>query len=130
MVYLASPYQPQTDAEKERYEEHLVKQYEIIVLLTSRLQIKYRGTHVIYAPIVHSHPISLHMPPEIKKDQSLWLDDIDLPIIKQCMDEIWIAKIDGWNKSSGIKREKKLSERLGLGIYYVCPETLELTEEE
>lgn len=128
MVYLASPYSP-VNADEKADKAHYEKRYNKVTEVVTKLQAKYWGEYVFFAPITHSHPMTPHLDPKLQTSEKFWLDGIDLPIIKQCMDEIWVVTMKGWNNSSGISRELYLANELNMPVRYVCPTSLIVTME-
>lgn len=72
--------------------------------------------HIVFSPISHSHPISIHANPD-PFDHDFWLRQ-DLPFMSVC-DEVYIYCIPGWENSKGIKREIEHAERLGKPVRYI-----------
>lgn len=72
----------------------------------------------VYSPICHTHPIAMHGGMELSFDQ--W-EEYDYSTINLCT-EVWVAKLEGWHLSDGIKREcgyafKEVKPIYGLEIY-------------
>jgi nucleoside 2-deoxyribosyltransferase len=106
-IYLASPYShPNASVREERYRDACKK----------TAQYANKGI-AVFAPIVHSHPISEYMAPEKCMDFDLWMK-MDLPLLKDA-DELHVLCIDGWRASKGVAREMEFAQSLGLPIKLV-----------
>lgn len=57
--------------------------------------------YIVFSPISHSHPISLHIGNSISNE--FWLRQ-DRFYMNLC-DEMWVAMLPGWKQSNGIKYE-------------------------
>jgi len=57
--------------------------------------------YIVFSPISHSHPISLHMGD--KQDHDFWLEQ-DYAWLDNC-DAVWVLALDGWKDSFGVKEE-------------------------
>jgi hypothetical protein len=70
----------------------------------------------IFSPITHSHPLPKYMPKSCNTHK-FWLK-LDFDWIKAC-DELWVFCQKGWNKSTGVVREIKYAESLGMPVKYI-----------
>ena len=96
LIYLASPY---SSADPE--------------VIDSRVDAVQRATahliglgHLIFSPILHSHPISHLVPFEpvnLTDTLSEWMR-YDFGILGKC-DELWVLELDGWDRSKGVAME-------------------------
>ena len=71
--------------------------------------------HVVFSPISHSHPISIHL--DNSCDSEFYLKQ-DLPFMRAC-DEMHILCLYGWEESSGIKAEVELAKELGMKVKHI-----------
>jgi hypothetical protein len=110
LIYLASPYSGKGEnklaVEQSRFEQ--------ICTIAARLMNE--GNH-IFSPIAHCHPIAVKH--DLPTDWAYWQAYLKV-MLPRC-DEIWIAKMDGWDVSTGVQAEIKLAEELGKPIKYVEP---------
>lgn len=77
----------------------------------------------VFSPIAHCHGLAIHgeLPPV---DPKFW-EDFNRPFIAACGGCI-VAKLDGWENSSGIAGEIRDFRAAQKPILYCDPETLEL----
>jgi hypothetical protein len=113
LIYLASPY--------SKYPDGIDKAFEDISAIAGRLLI---GGYKVYSPIAHTHPIAVHANLD-PYDHSIWLP-FDQAIMKAC-DAMIVAKMDSWDRSYGIGEEIKFFNAANKPIYYLDPETLEVS---
>ncbi len=71
--------------------------------------------YCVFSPISMSHPIAVQC--TLPGTWDFWQNQ-DMPFIAWC-DEFHIVCIRGWDKSTGIKAEKELAERLGKKIVFI-----------
>lgn len=77
---------------------------------------------MVYAPVVHSHPLVAHgLPIEC----SFWsrFDQTFLEIA----DAIVVLALDGWQESIGLREELRLAEEMGIPVSYL--EAAEIQEQ-
>jgi len=98
-IYLASPYSHPDPAVRQ-------KRYEDVLEITAKLS---KIGYVVFSPIVHSHPMSVHH--DMPGDWAFW-SKIDYKFIDACR-EIWVLDMDGWDKSVGIKAEMEYAKSIG-----------------
>jgi hypothetical protein len=113
MIYLASPF--------TKYRLGIEAAFIEISRIAGRLV--GRGLDV-YSPIAHSYPLALHGGLDVL-DQDLWTK-VDAPFVAMCS-ELYVAKMDGWQSSSGVQHEVQEFLNAGKPIYFVDPETLDVT---
>ena len=70
----------------------------------------------VFSPISHSHPIAIYGDID-PLDSEFWTKH-DLIFLPFC-DELWILKLDGWEKSKGIAQECKEANKLGMPIKFI-----------
>lgn len=105
LIYLASPYShPDPEIRRQRF--------ETVCFAAANLM---REGHHIFSPIAHTHPIALHG--ELPKGWEFW-QEYDRKIIAVC-GELWVLRMDGWDKSVGVQAEIKIAEELGIPVKYV-----------
>lgn len=103
-IYLASPYSHADEAVREaRYKAACKK----------AAQYAAKGI-AVFAPIVHSHPMSAYMNPVDCMNFDLWMK-LDLPILKDAA-ELHVLCIDGWRASRGVTREIEFAEYNGIDV--------------
>lgn len=106
-IYLASPYSnPDPAVREQRYHDACKKTAQYVN----------KGI-AVFAPIVHSHPVSEFMEPAKCMDFDLWMA-MDLPILKDAA-ELHILCIDGWRASRGVTREVEFAQSLGIPVKQV-----------
>lgn len=105
LIYLASPYS-HSDPEIRR------QRFETVCFAAANFM---RDGHHIFSPIAHTHPIALHG--ELPKGWEFW-QEYDRKIIAVC-GELWVLRMDGWDKSVGVQAEIKIAEELGIPVKYV-----------
>lgn len=107
MIYLASPYSsPSAVVRRCRYWEACRAAASLI-----------RSGHVVFSPIVHSHPLVEHGLPL----DWTWWERIDREFLVRC-DEVIVLTLDGWEQSLGVAAEIRLAEELGKPVRYLEPE--------
>lgn len=72
--------------------------------------------HIVFSPISHSHPISRYTNAD-SCDSGYWTRQ-DLAFLPAC-DEVWVYRLQGWDKSRGIKIETEEAERLGKPVRFI-----------
>lgn len=72
---------------------------------------------LIYSPLTMTHPIDIRMLHDPGSD--FWVD-FDEAFMGHCSSMV-VLKLPGWEKSSGLKREIKFFEDLGLPVEYIDP---------
>ena len=95
LIYLASPYSHKHKHVRAYREDYVCAMAAYLIL---------KGHH-IYCPIAETVSVEKH-----GKFTSAWAfwRDIDLHKLEKC-DELWIAGVDGWEKSSGVQGELKFA---------------------
>ncbi len=76
---------------------------------------------LVYCPIAHSHPIAKQ---GLADDWETW-QKLDLAMLAKC-DELWIATMQGWRQSKGIKAEVRFAKSLKLPIRHVPKKYMEM----
>ena len=104
-IYLAGPYSHKLKS---------VREYRVNEVNKKAAELMMAG-NLVFSPLSHSHPIS-HYCTVDPCDQDFWLRQ-DLWVLDVC-DEMHILKLDGWDKSKGIKMEIEHAEKLGLEVVH------------
>jgi hypothetical protein len=111
LTYLASPYShPDCFVQKIRYEQACKATATLI-----------RRGHLVYSPIVHSHPLVKHGLPA---DWSYWRE-IDEAMLSRCH-QLIVLTLDGWEHSKGVMAEIELAHKMDLPIWYIGPGQAEI----
>lgn len=106
MIYLASPYShPDARVREERFRQACVATAELL-----------RLGHVVFSPIVHSHPLCEFGLPG---DWSWW-ERVDGEMLRRC-DRVVVLMIDGWIDSLGVAAEIAMAHELGKPVRYWLP---------
>ena len=105
LIYLASPYS-HSDVEVQR------QRFEKIMGITAKLM---KEGHYIYSPITATHPMAVAH--ELPTDWNYWKNYLEL-VLPKC-NELWVAKMDGWDKSKGVAGEVELAQKCGMPITYL-----------
>jgi nucleoside 2-deoxyribosyltransferase len=109
-TYIASPY---TD-EDNRLRQ---KRYEAVCAVCAH----YTDHGVIvFSPIAHWHPIAANF--KLPKHFDFW-SKLNFTFIERA-DSLIVAKIDGWDKSKGVKAEVEYALTLGKEVEYFNMEHL------
>ena len=112
LAYLATPY--------SKYPKGTGAAFIEACKLTARL-IK-AGVNA-YSPIAHSHPVALHGGID-PLDQEFW-KDADAEILARC-DLLIVARMDGWEQSSGVAHEIEVFAKAGKPIFDLDPASLKM----
>ena len=106
MIYLASPY---THADAGVRNER----FRAVCRATASLM---RQGHVVFAPIVHGHPLVAEgLPIEWP-----WWERFDREHLSRC-DEVVVLMLDGWETSAGVQAEIRIAEESGKPVRYLAP---------
>lgn len=114
LIYLASPY--------SKYPAGIEAAFQDISALAGKLLV---DGFKVYSPIAHTHPIAVHGKLDAY-DHNIWMP-FDQAIMNVC-DAMIVATMDTWDKSFGIGEEIKYFKKADKPIYYLNPETLEITQ--
>lgn len=113
MIYLASPYTADTREKEE-------KNYLSVLRFMGKIMTNRLTNNTVWSPIVHNHMFSVFY--ELPKDHLFWRER-NHDFIRRC-DELWIACIDGWEKSEGVLDEIKFARTCDIPVKYILEETL------
>jgi hypothetical protein len=83
--------------------------------------------HVVYSPITMTHPIDKVMAGTSNTLGSDFWVRFDEAFMEACS-SINVLMIDGWDRSSGVRREIEFFTRRGKPVTYMDPETLSANE--
>lgn len=106
LVYLASPYShPFRDVRNWRFETVCKKAAELM-----------EEGYQVFCPIAHSHSIEINGFPKLKSGD-WWLQQ-DFAILKHC-DKMIVYKMNGWDKSYGVKKEIAFCKKHKIPVEYI-----------
>lgn len=105
LIYLATPY---SDPDHAVRESRFIEATRIAALLMSN------GVY-LFCPIAHTHPIAMagNLPPGWDYWQAY-----DRAMLFAC-NELWVVKMPGWDKSTGIAGEIRIATELGLKTVFM-----------
>ena len=108
LVYLASPYSHPDPAVR-------FNRFQAVCRAAAKLM---REGHQVFSPIAHSHSVALFGDIGAGAHDFWWRQDE--PWLRRA-DALYILKLDGWEQSEGIARERGLAEGLNKPITFVEP---------
>jgi hypothetical protein len=108
IVYLACPYS-HADASVRR------KRYELATAAAATLV---KQGVIVFSPITMTHPLDVALAGETSLGSEFWVK-FDEAFMDVCYEMI-ILKVDGWEESSGIRREMDFFEQEGKPISYMA----------
>lgn len=111
MIYLASPYSALT---KEGREEN----YQRVLRFTGKLLAK---RNKVWSPIVHCHIITQLY--DLPTDFEFW-KEYNHDFIRRA-DEVWVACIEGWKESKGVKDEIDFAQLLNIPVRWIMEQDIE-----
>ena len=106
MIYLASPYS-HSDAN--------IREQRFLDVCRMTVTLMQQG-HVVFAPIVHGHPLVGHGLPT---DWPFW-ERFDREHLRRC-DELVVLMLDGWRESVGVAAEIRIAAELGKPVRHIDP---------
>jgi len=110
VLYLACPYtDPSFEVRVERFNKATAAAAELI-----------QGGYYVYSPITMTHPIDIVLADEGETLGSDYWVEFDEAFMRFCS-ELVILKVDGWDRSAGIKREVEFFEREKKPVRYIEP---------
>ena len=107
MIYLASPYSHSEANIREQ-------RFRAVCRMAAELM---RQGQVVFAPIVHGHPLVGHGLPS---DWPFW-ERFDREHLRRC-DELVVLMLDGWRESIGVAAELRIAAELGKPVRYLDPQ--------
>src|SRR5260370_25301843 len=75
---------------------------------------------IVFSPVTMTHPIDRVLAGEHHTLGSKFWVRFDEPFMERC-DEIVILRVDGWEKSSGVSRERRFFQDRGLPVSFMDP---------
>lgn len=105
IIYLATPY---SSTDKKVIEERYLKIANKVAELVSEGM-------VVFSPIFYGHNLLNYR--EMPGDWAFWKNFCESFVYK--CDEIWVYKIEGWDKSIGLNAEVELAKSLNIPIKYI-----------
>jgi hypothetical protein len=115
-IYLAGPYtakgyQSETDLRKQ-----LTQGARFNMLTKFAAQIM-AAELLVYSPITHSHPMTLH---EALPGTWAYWERMDREMLSICS-ELWIMKLDGWEDSEGLQDEIAIASEWRKPVVFIEP---------
>lgn len=107
LIYLASPY-------SDKDANVVTKRVLEVQDATARL---IEQGHLIFSPIVHSHPLSELLPEDKANSLEFWLE-FDRAMIDKA-DELWILRLAGHTRSKGVHAELYHALDRGIPVKYI-----------
>lgn len=105
LIYLATPY---------NHPDPSIRQVRFEAACTAAVSLMWQGVH-LFCPIAHTHPIAERG--DLPKGWDYW-KEYDHVMLNACH-ELWVVKIEGWDKSEGIKAEIEIAESFGMPVKYL-----------
>ena len=104
-IYLACPY---------AHTDQAVREARVDAADMMAAQLMEQG-HVVFSPLSHSHRIAHYIDNHL--DHDFWLNQ-DLSFIDWC-DEVMVLKLDGYEKSRGVRVEIDYAVQIGKPVKYL-----------
>jgi Domain of unknown function (DUF1937) len=111
IIYLAAPYTHSDLAVREA-------RFEQVTRVAANLIAQGK---IVFSPLTMTHPIDRIL---ADRDTTLGSDywvDFDEAFMEMCA-QIFVLKLDGWQVSSGVRREIQYFERAGKSVTYLEPD--------
>lgn len=105
MKYLASPY---SDPDPFVREERYLRACKVLASLLAQ-------NIWTFSPIVHCHELKKIV--DLPYEHEFWLE-YDCHILALC-DELLIIRIEGWDRSRGVKMETDFANEKGIKVTYI-----------
>lgn len=105
LIFISSPY---SHSDPNVIEENFIKVTELVVYLTNK------GITAI-SPITYGHTLLKYMNSD--NDWETW-KDFCLTFLNKS-DELWVYKMEGWNRSRGVAEEIEFAVKNNLNIKYI-----------
>ena len=105
IVYLASPYTHKDDSIRE-------ERYRKISQIAADLN---KEGILAFSPITYCHTLLEYA--EMPTNWSFW-QSFCISFLQHC-DELWVYKMEGWDRSQGIAEEIKFAEKNGILVKYI-----------
>ena len=108
-IYLASPYSHPAPAIRE-------ERYRLVCKAAAALREYYPPPNYrIFSPVAHTHTIGQYL--NNSNDLNFWMQE-SLSFLKD-HHELWVLKIDGWERSRGVAIETARAKAWGMPVHYV-----------
>lgn len=117
LVYLAAPY-----THSSAYIR--VARFEAVTRAAAMLVKKGR---VVYSPITMTHPIDVILAGTSATLGSDYWVNFDTTFMAACT-EIIVLRLDGWDQSSGVRRELAFFRERGLPVSFIDPDGIEVPQ--
>lgn len=104
MIYLASPYS---------HPDAMIREQRIHAVCRMAALLMQQG-QVVFAPIVHGHPLVGHGLPT---DWPFW-ERFDREHLRRC-DELVVLMLEGWQESVGVAAEIRIAAEFGKPVRYI-----------
>lgn len=105
MIYLACPY---SDPDDDVQEQRFIAVNKVAANLMN-------AGHLVFSPISHCHPIA--RAGGLPTDWEFW-EKYDRAMIEYC-DEMYVLKLPGWSKSTGVAAERKIAAEFHIPIKFI-----------
>ncbi len=107
LIYLASPYSNRNP---------FVRLSRFQAVCDAVAEMMHAGI-MVYSPIAHTHSIAAHG--GLPKGYEFWRE-FDERLIRAC-DELWVLKLEGWEKSHGTLEELTYARKCGKACAHIEP---------
>lgn len=104
-IYLACPYS---------HKELTIRQWRFDMINKIAADFMNNG-YLVFSPISHTHPIALAG--KLPLGWDYW-ESYDRTFLDWC-DELYVAKLDGWDSSVGVTNEIKIAQELKKPIIFI-----------
>jgi hypothetical protein len=115
-VYLAGPYTATGEQALTDLRKQLTQGARFNMLTKFAAQIM-AAELLVYSPITHSHPMTLH---EALPGTWAYWERMDREMLSICS-ELWIMKLDGWEDSEGLQHEIAIASEWRKPIVFIDP---------
>ena len=105
LIYIATPY---SHADKSVVEDRYLK------VANKAAELMADG-YVVMSPIFYGHNLLKYR--DMPSDWQFWKNFCETFLCK--CDELWVYRIDGWDKSTGVDGEVELAKKLNITIKYI-----------
>lgn len=107
VIYVGGPY---------THADHNIRRERFEALNRAAVELIKLG-HIVYSPISHTHPLDVLMVrDDVHLSSDLWCD-FDETFMSVCT-EMVIVPLEGWDRSSGVRREREYFEKRGLPVRF------------
>lgn len=113
LIYLASPFS---------HKDNQVEEYREFMTTAAAAQLTQEYGYAMFLPITQSYAMKLHSP-ELGGSFECW-KDIDLYMVREKVDEIWVLTLPGWDKSIGVLAELEEAKNYNKPIKYLLSDEL------